>query len=155
MWDLDSDMSSHPIPGQPARPVYGGKRIKNGYFKLTRYFLYTENPLRPSHGRITNSLRARLPITIYGSVMDTVYGPFYTVLIKFLFDNSVACSAYFFFFNIDFIYSYYSITYNDVNRLFTTMLMIYWIQESPYRLFIGRTGSYWQFHLKPSVNCIS
>ncbi len=37
-------------PGQPERSVYGSKRIKNGYFMLTRYFSYTEIHLRPGSG---------------------------------------------------------------------------------------------------------
>jgi hypothetical protein len=37
-----------------------------------------------------------LPSTIYGSVTNTVCGPFDTVLIKFLFDSSIHCSKYFF-----------------------------------------------------------
>ena len=38
------------FPGQPERSVYGSKRMKNGYFTLTRYFSYTEIHLRPSYG---------------------------------------------------------------------------------------------------------
>ncbi len=35
------------IPGQLKRSVYGSKSIENGYFMLTRYFLYTEIHLMP------------------------------------------------------------------------------------------------------------
>jgi hypothetical protein len=66
-------------------------------------------------------LQTRLPSTIYGSVTNTVYGPFYTVLIKFLFDNSIHCSKYFFLLiSILFIQIIHLFIYNDVDDSFNS-----------------------------------
>jgi hypothetical protein len=96
------------ISGQPERSVYGSKRIKSGYFMLTRYFLYTEIHLRPSSEWIADRFTG--PFTEYHIRLRNKHR-LRTVLIKFLFNNSVHCSKYFFFFNIDFIYSNDSIIY--------------------------------------------
>jgi hypothetical protein len=123
MYSIHSERSTqhtHGNPGQPERSVYGSKRIKNGYFTLTRYFSYMEIHLRPSSGWITDC-SYRLPSTICGSVTNTVYGPFYTVLIKFLFDNSIHCTKYLFLLiSILCIQIIHLFIYNDVDDLFNS-----------------------------------
>ena len=132
------------FPGQPERSVYGSKRMKNGCLTLTVIFRIRGSIYGLATDELRTVLRTRLPSTIYGSVTNTVYGPFYTVLIKFLFDNSIHCSKYFFLLiSILFIQIIRLFIYNDVDDLFNSGM--------PHVVFFVKTGDHWRSAFKSPV----